>query len=66
MDTPSIYMSNLILNSCIRIKKDDYDVVTNVNYGVALFPSWAKSICNGEMGITRIRAPPTTIASFRR
>jgi hypothetical protein len=36
-------------------KKDDSDVATGVNYGVTSFLSWAKSIYNPKMGITRIR-----------
>ena len=36
-------------------KKDDSDVATGVNYGVTSFSSWAKSIYNPKMGITRIR-----------
>jgi hypothetical protein len=35
-------------------KKVDFDVATNVKYGVASFFSWFKSICNEETGITRI------------
>jgi len=45
-------------------KKDDFDVATGVNYGVASFSGWSKSIWDPVMGITRIRGPPTTIASF--
>ena len=47
-------------------KKDDFDVATIVKYGVASFSSWSKSICNGEMGITRIGGPRMNIAFFQR
>ena len=47
-------------------KKDDTDAATGVSYGVASFSSWSKSICNPQMGFTRIRRPPKTIASFWR
>ena len=31
-------------------KKGDSDVVAGVNYGVASFSSWSKSICNPQNG----------------
>ena len=47
------------LNSYFPVrKKDDSDVATGGNYGVASFSSWSKSTCNFEMGITRIRGRP--------
>jgi hypothetical protein len=45
-------------------RNDDSNVVIVVNYGVASFSSWSKSICNPETCITRIRRPLMTIASF--
>lgn len=45
-------------------KKDDFDVGTKVNYGVALFLSWSKSMCNLTTDIMRIRYLLNTIASF--
>ena len=44
-------------------KKDDSDVVTDINHGVASsFPSSSKS----EMGITEIEGAQKNIASFQR
>ena len=40
-----------------RKKKDDSNVVTGMNYGVASFLSWSTSICNHETSISRIRVP---------
>ena len=42
-------------------QKDDFNVVTSVNYGVASFSSWSKFIRNIEMGITKIRGAPTIL-----
>ena len=38
-------------------KKDDSDVATDVDYGVALFSSWSKSISNPETAIREIEPP---------
>ena len=38
-------------------KNDNSDIANDVNYGVASFLSWWKSVCNPETGITRIRGP---------
>ena len=40
------------------------NVDTNVNYGVASFLSWSKSICNSKKGITRIRRPQRLLSPF--
>ena len=37
-------------------KQDSSDAATGVNYNVASFSSWSKSICNSETGISKIRA----------
>ena len=37
-------------------KQDGSDAATGVNYSVASFLSWSKSICNSETGISKIRA----------
>jgi hypothetical protein len=34
-----------------RKKEDDSNVTTDVDYGVALFPSWSKSISNPDITI---------------
>ena len=47
-------------------KKDNSDVATGVNYGVASSSSSSKSIYNPKQGIMRIRGPPKTSASFQR
>ena len=47
-------------------KKDNSNIATSVNYGVASFSSWSKCICNTETGIIRNREPSTTTASFQR
>ena len=47
-------------------KKDASNVVIGVNYRVVSIMSWYESICNPEMGITRIREPLMIIASFQR
>jgi hypothetical protein len=45
--------------------KNDFDVTTDVNYGVASFSSWTKSIiCNPKTSTMRIGGPPMTNASF--
>ena len=49
-----------------KIEKADFDVATDVNYGVVSFLSWPKSICTSEMDILKTREPLTIIASFRR
>ena len=35
--------------------KDEFNVASSVNNGVALFSSWSKSIVNSKTGILRIR-----------
>ena len=45
-------------------KKDNSNVATSMNCGIAFFSSWSKSMCNPETGITRIRGPLTTTTSF--
>jgi hypothetical protein len=47
-------------------KKDDSDDATGMKYGVASSSSCSKSICNPEMGITRIKGRPKITASFQR
>lgn len=42
----------------------DFNVAIGMNYGIASFASWLKSLCNLETCITRIGEPPLTIASF--
>ena len=44
--------------------KDDSDVATGLNYSVASFSSSSKSLCNLEVGNTRIRRPLKTIAAL--
>ena len=46
--------------------KDNSNVANSVDYGVASISSWSKSKYIPEMGITRIRGPPKTTASFWR
>ena len=41
-------------------KKNDFNVVIGVNFGVASSFSWSKCICHSEMGSTRIRGAPMT------
>jgi hypothetical protein len=62
---PTSFIQKIISESR-KEKKDNSDVLTGVNYGVASFSSWSKSICNPKIGGTRIRGSPKTIASFRR
>jgi hypothetical protein len=45
-------------------KKNDYDVATNMNYGVPSFSCWSKSIGNPETNITRNEVSSKNIASF--
>ena len=45
-------------------KKDDYDVATNMNYGVPSFSCWSKSIGNPETNITKNKVSSKNIASF--
>jgi hypothetical protein len=47
-----------------EIRKDKFNVTTGMNYGVASFLSWSKSICNPEIGIIEIRGPLRSNASF--
>ena len=49
-DDPWIHCmcSKFIKTDC---KKDDSNVATNMNHGIASSCSWFKSICNPEMGI---------------
>ena len=49
-----------------KIKEDDSDVATGVNYGVASCLRWSKSIYYPELGIMRIRGPSKTTESFLR
>ena len=44
-------------------KKDDSNVDTFVNYGVASFSSWSKSICNLETNVMIIRGALMNIGS---
>jgi hypothetical protein len=44
--------------------KDDSDVTTNVNYGIALLSSWSKSICNPIEKMMRITESMKTIPSL--
>lgn len=37
--------------------EDSCDGVNDVNYGIASFSSWSMSLCNPEMGITRLEGP---------
>lgn len=55
---------NSVPGTEIACQKDDSDVATSVNFGVASFFSWLKSVCSPEVGTTRIRGPLKTIASF--
>ena len=45
-------------------KKDNTDVATGMNYGVASFFSWSKATCNPKWGITRIRGPWQLLPPF--
>jgi hypothetical protein len=45
-------------------KKENSNVATCAIYGVASFSSWFKPIRDSEMGITRMKGPLTTNASF--
>ena len=47
-------------------KKDDSAVATGMQYGVASFSSWSRSVCNLETGIMRIRETLMTTAFFRK
>jgi hypothetical protein len=49
-----------------RGKKENSNVATGAIYGVASFSSWFKHVRDSEMGITRMKAPLTINASFRR
>ena len=40
-----------------KVEKYDYDVATNVNYGVASFSSWCESMCSRRTCITIITWP---------
>ena len=51
---------------CKERKGDNVDVAIGMNYGVASFFSWFKSICNPKTNIMRIRGPPMTTTSFQR
>ena len=59
-----ISCTNLILNykcntgyfDAKKERKDD--IATSMNYGISSSSSWSKSICNPEMGITKIRVLP--------
>jgi hypothetical protein len=47
-------------------RRDDSDVVTSMNYGVALFWSWSKSMCNPKMAdITRISGPQRLLSPLK-
>ena len=52
-----IILSFLVCVSPRERKNDRFDVATTMNYGVASFLSWSKSICNPKMGIMRKRVP---------
>ena len=60
---PRYYRAYLPL-SCVSTRetkrRDDCDVATGVNFGVASTSNWSMSICDREMGIRRIRGPPKT------
>lgn len=45
-------------------KKDDINVATNINYGVAFSSSWSESLCYPETNVTKIRRPSRIIVSF--
>ena len=47
-------------------RRDGTNFAISVHYGVASFLSWPEIIWNLEMGITSIKGPPKTIASFQR
>ena len=47
-----------------RKKERQLDVVTDMNYGVASFSNWSKSICTPKTGIVRGKGPLKTLASF--
>ena len=73
LTTPHSIMKHTLEDVCVKQtwkfdnqkrKKGDFNFATGVNYGVASFSSWSKSICNLIMGIMRFKGPPTTIASF--
>ena len=46
-------------------KNDGDDVAKGVDYGVASFSSWSKSICNPVTCIRRIRGSPTTSVFYQ-
>lgn len=46
-------------------RKVSSNVATNVNYGVASFLSWPKSMCNPIKGITSIRRPWRLMSPFQ-
>ena len=48
-----------------KVRRDDSDVATDMNYSVASSLSWSKFIYNLETCM-RIRGPPKTTASFKR
>ena len=60
--------SKLDISQCLKgflARKDDFDVATGVNYGVASSLSRSKFICCPEMGTMRIKGPPKTTAIFK-
>lgn len=56
----ALLVSSVVWQLQKEVKKDGADVATGVNQGVASFSSWSVSVCDSEMGITRVRWPLTT------
>ena len=62
---PMIFFIKLIKQEKRKEKKKN-DVATSVNYGVAFFSNWFKSIYNPDTSNTKMRFLPNTTASFQR
>lgn len=54
------YLPLSCVSTIVTKRRDECDVATGANYGAASFSNRSKSICDREMGFTRIRGPPKT------
>ena len=57
---------NSIDGKCKERKKDDSNIATHVNYGVASFLSSSKSLCNLEMALQELEGPQRLLPSCER
>jgi hypothetical protein len=57
---------NSIDGKCKERKKDDFDVATHVNYGVASFLSSSKSLCNLEMALRELEGSQRLLSTCER